>query len=230
MDATFFRAVAGKGLVWSTSATSFGGKKRNSMTINPLILPDIREMIAERDAAGIAEITRDLHPAMLADITEGLSVEETWQLLDCADLDRQAEVFAFFPLERQVELVSGVGREQMSQLIEAMPHDSRVELLRRLNPTIVEELLPLVTKADREDIRKLLNYPPHSAGAVMTTDYATLSPDLTVAQAIEEVRHQAPKSETIYYLYVLDADRRLIGNTSLRSLILAKPTSKVADI
>src|SRR5438067_1647997 len=113
------------------------------MAINPLILPDLRQMLAENDAAGLAEITRELHPAMLADITEGLSVEETWQLLDCADLTRQAEIFVYFPLQRQVELVCGVGREQMSQLIEAMPHDSRVELLRRLNPRVVDELLPL---------------------------------------------------------------------------------------
>src|SRR3954452_2725475 len=133
------------------------------MSINPLILPDLRAMLVEEDDAGLAEITRDLHPAMLAEITEGLTVEETWYLLDRADLHREAEIFSFLPVERQVKLVSGVGRKEMSELVEAMPHDTRVELLRRLDPAIVEEILPLVTKADREDIRKLLSYPPHSA-------------------------------------------------------------------
>src|SRR5262249_29104559 len=123
-----------------------------------------------------------------------------------------------------------IGRERMSKLIEAMPHDTRVELIRRLDAEIVEELLPLVTKADREDIKRLLSYPAHSAGAVMTTDYATLPPTMTVADAIAEVRHQAPTRETIYYLYVLDGDRKLIGSVSLRNLIVAKPTALVSDV
>src|SRR3954469_921932 len=200
------------------------------MPINPLILPDLREMLAENDDAGLAQIATDLHPAMLAEITEGLSVEETWQLLDHADLHRQAEIFPYFSLDRQVELVSGVGRERMSKVIESMPHDSRVELIRRLDAEVVESLLPLVTKADREDIKRLLTYPEHSAGAGKTTDYATVPGNITVADAITEVRRQAPTRETIYYLYVLDADRKLIGSISLRNLILAKPTAVVGDI
>jgi magnesium transporter len=200
------------------------------MTVNPLILPDLREMLSEHDEAGLAQITRDLHPAMLAEISDGLSVEEVWQLLDHAELHREAEIFSYLPLERQVELVSGIGRERMSKLVEAMPHDTRVELIRQLDPAVVEEILPLVTKADREDIRKLLTYPPHGAGAVMTTDYATLPPNITVTDAIAEVRHQAPTRETIYYLYVLDADRKLIGSVSLRNLIVAKPTALVSDV
>src|SRR5262245_1173799 len=200
------------------------------MSVNPLILPDLREMLSERDDAGLAQITSELHPAMLAEITEGLSVEESWQLLDHGDLHRQGEIFSYLPLNRQVELVSGIGRERMSKLIEAMPHDSRAELMRRLNLEIVEELLPLVAKADREDIKKLLTYPEHSAGAVMTTDYATLPANMTVADAIAEVRHQAPTRETIYYLYVLDSDRKLIGSISLRNLIVAKPTALVSEV
>src|SRR5262245_20596057 len=200
------------------------------MPVNPLILPDLREMLAENDDPGLAQIATELHPAMLADITEGLSVEETWQLLDHADIHRQAEIFAYFPFSRQIELARDVGRERMSKLIEAMPHDSRVELIRRLDPDLVEELLPLIAKADREDIRKLLTYPEHSAGSVMTTDYATLPPHMSVADAITEVRHQAPTRETIYYLYVLDTARKLIGLVSLRNLIVAKPTSLVADV
>jgi magnesium transporter len=200
------------------------------MPVNPLILPDLKQMLAENDDAGMKQITSELHPAMLADITEGLSADETWQLLDRAELHHRAEIFAYFPLERQIALAAGAGRERMSKLIEAMPHDSRVELIRRLDPEVVDALLPLVAKADREDIRRLLTYPEHSAGAVMTTDYATLPPTMTVAEAIAEVRRQAPERETIYYLYVLDADRKLIGSVSLRNLILAKPTSLVSDV
>jgi magnesium transporter len=197
---------------------------------NLLVLPDLREMIAENDAAGLAQIVKELHPATIADFSEGLSVEETWQLLDHGPVARQAEILSFFPPVKQVEMVTGAGRHLISKLLEAMPHDDRVELVRQLDPEVVEELLPLVAKADREDIRRLLSYPEDSAGAMMTTDYAWLPRDLSVAQAIEDLRKQASDKETIYYIYVLDENRRLLGFISLRHLILAKPAAKIADI
>src|SRR3990172_2925206 len=109
-------------------------------------------------------------------------------------------------------------------------HDDRVDLVKQLDPDVVEEVLPLVAKADREDIRRLLSYPEDSAGAMMTTDYAWLRSDLTASQAIEELRKQAFEKETIYYVYVLDDNRRLLGFVSLRHLILVKPTALIADI
>ncbi len=197
---------------------------------NLLVLPDLREMLVEHDDAGLSQVVTELHPATIAEFSEGLSVEETWQLLDHAPVARQAEILAFFPSTKQVEMVTGAGRHLISKLLEAMPHDDRVELIRQLDPDVVEDLLPLVAKADREDIRRLLSYPEDSAGAMMTTDYAWLPRDLTVAQAIEDLRKQASDKETIYYIYVLDENRRMLGFVSLRKLILAKPAAKVADI
>jgi magnesium transporter len=197
---------------------------------NLLVLPDLREMLVEHDDAGLAQVVAELHPATIADFSEGLDVEETWQLLDHAPVARQAEVFTFFPPSKQVEMVTGAGRHLISKLLEAMPHDDRVEMLRQLEPEVVDDLLPLVAKADREDIRRLLSYPEDSAGAMMTTDYAWLPRELTVAQAIEDLRKQASDKETIYYIYVLDENRRLLGFVSLRHLILAKPAAMIADI
>ncbi|HEX6984776.1 MAG TPA: magnesium transporter, partial [Planctomycetaceae bacterium] len=100
----------------------------------------------------------------------------------------------------------------------------------RLEPKRVEALLPLVAQAERADIRKLLSYPEDSAGAIMTTEYASLPEDVTVREAIDRLRQQAPNSETIYYVFILDADRHLRGLTTLRSLILSRPDAKLADI
>jgi magnesium transporter len=197
---------------------------------NPLLLPEIRAMIAEGDEQGLTAVMNEMHPASVADFAEGLSIEETWKLLDHAPISSQADVFAFFPLDKQEELVSGVGRERMSKLLEAMSHDDRVDLLKRLDDEVVENLLPLVTKADRQDMRRLLSYPEDSAGSVMTTDYASLPAEITVGEAIQRLRQEAPHRETIYYVYVLDEARHLIGFISLRNLILAKPTAKIADI
>lgn len=197
---------------------------------NTLLLPELREMFSTGDNVGLSEVMTELHPATVADFSEGLTVDETWHLLDHAPVDRQAEVFSFFPLDKQVEMVDGVGRERMSKLLEAMPPDDRVDLLKRLRPEVVESLMPLMTKAERQDIRTLLSYPEGSAGSVMTTEYASLPADAMVSDAIGLLRQQAPSRETIYSIYVLDEDRHLLGFVSLQDLILANPTARVADI
>jgi magnesium transporter len=197
---------------------------------NPLILPELREMLSTGDEAELSAVMTELHSATIADFSEGLTVEETWRLLDHASVERQAEVFSFFPLDKQVDMVSGVGRDRMSKLLEAMNPDDRVDLLKHLDPEIVESLMPLVAKAERQDIRTLLSFPEGSAGSVMTTEYATLPAGVNASEAISLLRQQATSRETIYSIYVLDESRHLIGYLSLRNLIMAKPTALVAEI
>jgi magnesium transporter len=194
------------------------------------MLPELREMLASNESAGLKALVEELHPATIADFSEGLSVDESWQLLDQASLERQAEILTFYTFDKQIDMVHGVGRERMSKLLEAMPPDNRVDLLQRLDEELVDELLPLVAKADRQDIRLLLACPEDSAGSIMTTEYASLAQGITVGDALAQLRLQAPDSETIYYVYVLDDNRRLVGIVSLRDLILAKPTSPIDDI
>jgi len=197
---------------------------------NPLLLPELRKLLAERNEVELREILTELHPASVADFSEGLSVEESWELLGFAPIEQQEEIFTFYPHSKQEQLASGVGRERMSALLERMSHDDRVDLLKRLDDEVVESLLPLVAKAEREDIRKLMSYPEHTVGSVMTTDYATLPPEVSVDEAITRLRRQAPAAETIYFVYVVNEEHQLLGVVSLRDLILAKPVAMVRDL
>ncbi len=197
---------------------------------NPIILPELRLMLAEGDDQGLRDVVEELHPATVADFTEGLSVDETWRVLARAPLANQAEVFAFYPLAKQAELVLGSGRDRMSALLEEMASDNRVDLLKHLDPEVVEELLPLVARAERHDIRMLLSYPEDSAGSVMITEYASLPANITAAEALHRLRNVAPDNEMIYYIYVVDEHRHLLGFVSLRVLLLAKPNALVGDL
>jgi magnesium transporter len=172
----------------------------------------------------------ELHPATVAEFSEGLDDGEVWQLFDALPVERQAEVFPYYPMARQVELVKAADRQHLGPLLEWMAADNRDDLLRELDPELVEEILPLVAKAERHDIRMLLSCPEDSAGALMTTEYASLPADITAGEAVTRLRSQAPNSESIYYIYVLDAERKLVGFVSLRDLILAKPTALVSDL
>ena len=194
-------------------------------TANPILLPELRLMLAEHDTAGLREVAEELHPATVAEFSEGLDNAEIWRLLDAVPVDRQAEIFPYYPLPRQVDLFMVADRPHLGALLEWMAPDSRDDLLRDLDPEFVEEILPLVAKAERHDIRMLLSCPEGSAGSMMTTEYASLPAEITAGEAIARLRFQAPNSESIYYIYVLDAERRLLGFVSLRDLILARPTS-----
>jgi magnesium transporter len=193
--------------------------------------PEVRLMLQEGDGAGMQVFLESLHPATVAEtLTGDLSVEEVWSFLKHTSIRNQAAIFEYFPIDWQVKMVEGVGREHMAHLIEQMSHDDRVDLMRRLLPRVAEQLLRLVDEADRRDIANLVRQDENTAGGLMTTNYAWLPPGLTAAEALDRLRLQAPETETIYYVFVLDDQRRLLGVLSLRDLILAPRHAQIRDI
>lgn len=198
--------------------------------LGQLLLPELRELLQLNDADGLREFFEALHPATSAEVLDQITPAEVWTALAAAPLERQAEIFGYFEPARQMELVENVDRAQLSKLIETMAPDDRVDLLKEMDPDHVDALLPLMAQAERNDIRRLLSYPDGSAGSIMTTDYASLPEHITVAEALDQLRRQAPDRETIYYIYILDDDRKLDGFVTLRTLILARPNAKLDDI
>lgn len=197
---------------------------------DPLLLPELREMLIENDTRAMREFCEVFHPGVVAENLEALSPAECWRVLAEASLSRRGEIFSFFSLPRQMELVATIDRPHLSALIEVMSSDDRVDLLKNIEPSQVELLLPLVAQAERDDIRKLLSYPEHSAGSIMTTEYASLREDTTVRDALAQLRTQSPNRETIYYVYVIDDARHLHGFISLRKLFLARPDALVSEL
>lgn len=196
-----------------------------------LFAPEVRLMLEENDLAGMRAFLESLHPATVADSLSGdLEVEQVWKFLENTNIRNQAAIFEYFPIEWQVKLVEGTGRERMAHLIEQMSHDDRVDLLRRLMPRVADSLLRLVDEADRRDIATLYRQSENTAGGLMTTDYAWLPPHLTATEALDRLRLQAPTSETIYYIFVLDDEHRLLGVVSLRDLILAPRHALLRDL
>ena len=142
----------------------------------------------------------------------------------------RADVFSYLDEDRQLRLVKAMPPKEAAELLHLMSHDERADLVNRLGEDVVDPVLPFLAQAEREDIRRLASYEPGTAGAVMTTDYVTLPPHITVREALELIRHEAPDRETIYYCYVVDHKRRLIGFVSLKKLILARRSAVIEDI
>ena len=201
-----------------------------SSVYNSLLLPDLLEMMEDQDADALQQFCEALYPGVVAEVLDGLDPERVWTVLKHCNPARQAEILAFFSIHEQIALIDFIDQKSLSKIIEEMSPDDRVDLLERMDPEHVESLLRLVAQAERSDIRKLLSYPEYSAGSIMTTEYASLAADITVQEALQRLRVQAPSRETIYYIYVIDEQRHLIGFVSLRKLIQAKPQSPILDI
>ena len=110
-----------------------------------------------------------------------------------------------------------------------MEPDEAADLLGDLPKDRKEDLLALMEKEDADDVRKLLAYPEESAGGIMTTEFASIPPDLTAAEAIQVLRGMADEVETMFYVYVVDKEQHLIGTFSLNNLIFAAPGQMVSE-
>jgi magnesium transporter len=200
---------------------------------NPLLVPDLRELIQAGEDAVLRDFLADHHPAEVAEILADFETDEADKIFGLLPGRLRAEVLSYFDSERQLRTVCRMTPADAAALLRLMPHDERADLVKRLDEEHVDRILPHLAQAEREDIRRLASYEPGTAGAVMTTDYVTLSPHLTLRDAYERLCHEAPDSETIYYSYVIDPDRKLIGFVSLKKLILArreKPSARIEDI
>jgi magnesium transporter len=197
---------------------------------NPLLVPDLRELIQAGETAALRDFFSDHHPAHVADMIGDLEPEEGDTILGLLPARNRAEVLSYLDTDRQVGIIEAMSPPEAAALLHLMSHDERADLVKRLDEDRVDQILPHLAQAERDDIRRLASYEPGTAGAVMTTDYVTLPPTLTVREALERIRHEAPDRETVYYSYVVDPQRRLVGFVSLKSLILARPLARIEDI
>ncbi|MGA7878447.1 MAG: magnesium transporter [Desulfoferrobacter sp.] len=193
-------------------------------------LDQLREWIGLEDRDALLQIFEDLHPADAAERLAALSPQEVAKYIELVGAPDALTVFEFVPFEIQKEALLELPRSTVAELISLMSPDDRADLVEELDEKTQERLLSLIIKAERQNILKLITYPEDSAGAYMTTDYALLRPDATIRAALDQLRFQATKKETIYYVYIVDHARRLIGFVSLRDLIMARPDIQVNDI
>lgn len=170
-----------------------------------------------------------LHPADIADLVHELSPEERAAVLDALEDDLAAETFEEMHSSYQASTLLDMPDDKASELLANMAPDDAADLLADLPNDRRQHFIAMMEKEDAEDLRELLSYPEHSAGGIMTTDFARVRLDATAAESMESLREQAAFAETIYYVYVLDRSEHLRGVFSLRDLLLEPPERKVRD-
>lgn len=190
----------------------------------------VRKLLAQRDIASLRTLLEDAHPADIALCLAELEGADIWRVLSVLPAEERTEVFGYLPPDEQVRLANSLNRRNLAEIFRHMSADERADLFNRLEPEQREALLPGLAQAERDDILSLASHREGTAGAIMTSGYATLSPSITAWEAIQRLRHEAPDKETIYQAYVIDSGRRLLGTVSLRDLIVAPTSARVADL
>jgi magnesium transporter len=171
-----------------------------------------------------------MHPADLAELISEVSQKDRTALFGSLDVETAAEALHELEPSVQADIIEDMSKEKASDILEQMPPDEAADVLGDLSEKKAEELINLMEKEEARDVKELLEHEEDTAGGLMTTEYLSLPPDISVEDAIRELRLAAPDVETVYYLYVLDEQERLLGVVTLKDLVLARPEAMISDI
>ncbi len=177
----------------------------------------VRDVLSTINAADIAVIFEDQPAAKLSLLFRLLPKELA------------ADVFVEMSSESQEELINAFSDAELSEIVNEMYTDDAADLVEEMPANVVKRILAQASPEMRKHINELLKYPEDSAGSIMTTDYADLSPNMTAAEALDNIRLTGIDKETIDICYVVEK-RKLLGSISLRTLVLAKPNDRVSSL
>lgn len=171
-----------------------------------------------------------LHPADLANIIEDLSIGQSSHLVSTLDSKSAARVFEEINPQVQKILVKHFGAERVTEILKSMPSDEMADIIELLPKREAKIALRHLKNSTAEKVGKLLRYPSHSAGGLMTIEYVSAQPEWTVADAIEEIKKASPNMRSILYLYVVDKENTFLGAISLRTLLVSETNKKLKDL
>jgi len=188
------------------------------MNVSKLALTMAREQMA------------DLHPADLAQILAEIPSSHVQTVLDTLDTETAGEAIHELEPELRTRIISQLDSEQASDILEEMAPDEAADVLGDLPEEKAQELLGLMDEEEAEDIQELMEHEDDTAGGLMNTEFLAITGEMTVDDALQQVRLLAPDVETVYYVYVTDAEDRLCGVVSLKELLVSPPQTRIAEV
>jgi len=197
-------------------------------------LEDLRERInlrLEESFVGISEQVADLPAEDLVELLNQLKLIEAATVVMMLPIPRTIELFDQPTMTRRSAILGKQEPGRAAQIIEELSADERTDIVQQMNLLERRRTLSKVSTEVKTELEHLLQYEEHTAGGIMTTEYVTLDPAMTVAEALKHIRQVAREKESIYACYVLEpGTQRMIGAVSLRDLVMAELTQSVADV
>ena len=180
------------------------------------------KMLEEKKYSTLRDILITMNPADVAGLFDGLEEKQIPVMFRLLPKEQAAETFVEMEPEAQQLLIQGFSDNELREVLDELYVDDAADLVEEMPANVVRRILAQADPEMRSSINQILRYPENSAGALMTMEYVSLRPDMTVEEAILRIRRQGVDKETIYTCYVLDKDRTLLGIVTVKDLLLAE--------
>ena len=195
-----------------------------------VVTQQLEAMLAVGNYDAVKLLLRPVQPVDIAEAIGALPSQLQAIAFRLLAKDEAISVYEYLDTPTQQNLLGLLRSGEMRDVMEEMSPDDRTRLFEELPAKVVRQLLSELSPEERRVTAELLGYEAETAGRLMTTEYVALKENQTAAVALEIVRRRARDTETIYSLYVTDAQRRLTGILSLRDLLTADPRERVGDV
>ena len=182
----------------------------------------ILSMLEGKKYATLRDILSTMNPSDVAGLFDGLEEKQIPLMYRLLPKELAAETFVEMEPEAQELLIRGFSDNELKEMLDELYVDDAADLVEEMPANVVKRILKNADPEMRKSINQILRYPEYSAGSIMTTEFVSLRPHMTVEEAILRIRRQGVDKETIYTCYVLSKDRKLLGLVTVKDLLLAE--------
>lgn len=194
------------------------------------ILDLLKKYLKEENKEKFTSVMEELQPYDMAIAYKVISRKLRPRFVAYLEAKQIVQLVQELDNETQMEILHSLGAEKSAQILNLMDNDDLADLLGTLSLDKTKDLLALMRLDESQTVQELLKYPPDTAGGIMTNRFVWIRNYYTAREAIEKLKTFANKVKSIYYLYVLDEEKKLAGVVSYRDLLLADANDIVKDI
>ena len=180
----------------------------------------LRQMLEDKKYNTLRDILITMNPSDIAAVFAGLKDEKIPVMFRLLPKELAAETFVEMEPDDQELLIRGFSDNELKEVLDELYVDDAADIVEEMPANVVKRILKHADPEMRHSINQILRYPENSAGSIMTTEYVSLRPNMTVEEAILRIRRQGVDKETIYTCYVTSKDRKLIGLVTVKDLLL----------
>ena len=190
----------------------------------------IRKLIKEKKLNELHSVLDAINSADFPSLFEELEEDEILIIYRLLTKEKAAEVFAELDSDVQEKLINMFTDKELKAVINELFMDDTVDLIEEMPSSVVKRILKNVGVQDRKVINELLNYPEDSAGSIMTTEFIEFKENMTIQDGFEKIRKTGLKKETVYYAYVVDKSRKLLGLVDVKEMLIADRDKSITEI
>ena len=179
-------------------------------------------MLEEKKYPTLRDILVTMNPSDVAGLFDCLEEKQIPLMFRLLPKELAAETFVEMEPEAQELLIRSFSDNELKEVLDELYVDDAADIVEEMPANVVRRILRHADPEMRHSINQILRYPENSAGSIMTTEYVSLRPEMTVGEAILRIRRQGVDKETIYTCYVTASDRKLLGIVTVKDLLLAE--------